>query len=258
MISKYAGIKPVRATDDVIYVIDLALSVSKQTEGVFDITFKPLGYLWNVKDIKKPPEYAEIQKALGLIDYRDVVVDKDNKTIFLKRLGMSIGLDGIAKGYAAGKAAKKMEEHGIHNFIINAGGDLYYSGKKNRKYWTCGIRNPDSKDDSIVKKFEIRSNCAVATSGDYEKFFVFEGVRYHHIIDPRTGYPGVGVRSVTVFSEDPALADAYATSFFLLGYEKSLKITNEKQDVAFVMIDKDGKILKSNNISRFAEDITGH
>ncbi|MEA2014807.1 MAG: FAD:protein FMN transferase [Thermodesulfobacteriota bacterium] len=255
LITRYAGVRPVAVTDEIIAVVEKALIISEQTGGEFDISFKPLGNLWDVMNRKKPPEDSQIKKILGLVDYKNILLDKVNKTIFLKKPGMAIGLGGIAKGYALGRAVEKITEAGIRNFIIDAGGDLYFSGNRNGKAWSCGIKDPDNTAN-ILLRFWIKSDCAVVTSGNYERFFIFEDKKYHHIIDPRMGYPGTGVKSVTVFAKDPALADAYATSFFLLGYDRSLKIISKNKDLAFIMIGGDGSILKSGNISSFAGFIT--
>ena len=253
LIARFAGIRPVKVSNDVADIIARSLVISRQTGGAFDISFKPLGHLWNVGKRKVPPGNSEIQNARKLVDYQKIILNKIKETVFLKQSGMSIGLGGIAKGYAAGKIADKMREAGINNFIINAGGDLYFSGTKAEKAWTCGIKEPDDSDN-IVSRFKIKTDCAVATSGNYERFFTYKGKRYHHIIDPRTGYPAAGMKSVTVFSRNPACADAYATSFFILGYEKSLRIVQGGgQNIAFIMIDENNRILKSRNISTFAE-----
>ncbi|MBU2531083.1 MAG: FAD:protein FMN transferase, partial [Elusimicrobia bacterium] len=211
-----SGIKPVAITPDIARVVDMALDISHENDGAFDISFKPLGRLWNIKKRKIPPTKNEIEKALAYVNYTNIILDKKNMTLFLKLKGMHIGLGGIAKGYAAGKAGDILKLAGIKNFIINAGGDLFVSGNKDGEYWTSGIKNP--KGDMFLK-FKVKTDCAVVTSGDYERFFIYKGKKYHHIINVRTGYPAEGLKSVTVISENPALADAYATSFFILGYD---------------------------------------
>ena len=237
-----SGIKPVAITDDIANVIDTALDISNESGGAFDLSFKPLGRLWNIKKRKIPPTKNEIEKALAFVNYKNIILDKKNMTLFLKLKGMYVGLGSIAKGYAAGKAGDVLRLAGINDFIINAGGDLFVSGTKNGKHWTSGIKNP--KGDFFLK-FKIKNNCAVVTSGDYERFFMYKGKKYHHIIDVRTGYPAYGLKSVTVISENPALADAYSTTFFIVGYEKALEIVKKKKGLNFIMVDDKGKILKS-------------
>ena len=249
---KNAGIKPIIAPPDLFHVIVLADKISKETAGVFDISFKPLGWLWNVKHRKIPPSDKEIKKALKQVNYKNIILNRIKKTLFLKQKGMHIGLGGIAKGYAAKEAANILKDSGIKNFIINAGGDLFVEGKKGSKYWTSGIKNPNNKR-KIFLKFRIKKSGAVVTSGDYERYFKHKGKKYHHIIDPRTGYPATGIKSVTVFSADPTIADAYATSFFILGYERSLEITKKHKDLAFIMVDENNKIFKSPHLTKYIE-----
>ncbi|MCK5583334.1 MAG: FAD:protein FMN transferase, partial [Elusimicrobiales bacterium] len=153
-----AGIKPVAITYDIVRVINMALKVSNESGGAFDISFKPLGRLWNIKKRKIPPSKKEIEKALAFVNYKNIILDKKFMTLFLKKKGMRIGLGGIAKGYAAGKAGDILKRAGINDFIINAGGDLFVSGNKNGKHWTSGVKNP--KDDLFLK-FKIKNDCAV-------------------------------------------------------------------------------------------------
>lgn len=245
-----AGLKPVKITPDIARVVELALGISEETQGAFDISFKPLGKVWNVKKRKVPPAEEDIEKALALVDYRDVVLDKKNMTLFLKRKGMSIGLGGVAKGYAAGKAGDVLKKAGLKDFVVDAGGDLFFSGSKGGEPWTSGIKDPEG---GLFLKFRVKRECAVVTSGGYENFFIYEGRKYHHIIDTGTGYPAEGPESITVFAEDPASADAYATSFFVLGYEKSLEIVRNVKGAGFIMVDRDGSVLKSPGIEKYME-----
>jgi thiamine biosynthesis lipoprotein len=253
--ARFAGRKAVPVSEEIVAVIDLSLAVSRQTGGAFDISFKPLGLLWRVEKRKEPPREEEIRAALRLVDYRDIVLDKGRRTLFLKRPGMAVGLGAIAKGYAAGRAARKMAEGGIRDFIIDAGGDLYFSGSKGGKAWTCGIQDPDRRGEQLIR-LKVKTDCAVVTSGDYERYFDFQGRRYHHIIDTRTGYPATGTRSVTVLARDPAVADAYATSFFILGPVKAAEIAGRNPGVAFILIDNRGKVWRGGPIDEFVEEGT--
>jgi len=252
--ARFAGQKAVPVSDEVIAVIDLSLAISRQTSGAFDISFKPLGRLWRVEKRKEPPREEEIRAALRLVDYRDIVLDKERRTLFLKRPGMAVGLGGIAKGFAAGRAARKMAEGGIRDFIIDAGGDLYFSGNRGGKPWTCGIQDPDRRGEQTIR-LKVRTDCAVVTSGDYERYFDFQGRRYHHIIDTRSGYPATGTRSVTVLARDPAVADAYATSFFILGPAKAAEIAGRTQGVAFILIDDRGKVWRGGPLHEFVKEM---
>lgn len=252
LVNKNAGIKPVKITDEILEVVGTALEISAQTGGVFDISFGPFGKLWNIKHRKAPPSKKEIEETKKLVNYKNIVLDEKNKTLFLTEKNMSIGLGGIAKGYAAQKASEILIKNGIKNFIVNAGGDLYFKGAKNKASWTSAIKDPDGKPANLLT-FKVKTDMAVVTSGDYERFFIYKGKKYHHIINPNTGYPAEGIKSITVFAADPALADGYATAFFVLGYEKSLKITEKNTDIAFIMIDNKNCILKSPNVGRFVE-----
>jgi len=249
-----AGKISVSVPDDVLAVLDCAHNVSETTGGAFDITFKPLGKLWDVTNRVSPPAEDAVQRARSYVDYHRVRIDHEHRLLFLEKSGMAIGLGGIAKGFAARRAATMLRSAGIENFIINAGGDLFFSGRKGDAPWTCGVRNPVDPAH-LIRRFSILSDCAVATSGDYEKYFIYEGIRYHHIINPRTGYPARGMKSVTVFAGDPAVADAYATAFFILGIKKASAIVSTQPDLAFVMIDDDNRIHTSETLDTFAEEI---
>lgn len=251
--ARLAGREAVPVSDELAALIDLSLDVSRRTGGAFDISFKPLGRLWNVQARKEPPAEEEIQAARRLVDYRNVVLDRQRRTLYLKRKGMAVGLGGIAKGYAAGRAARKMAEGGIQNFIIDAGGDLYLSGSKDGQAWTCGIQNPDGGSEPLLR-LRVRTDCAVVTSGDYERYFEYRGKRYHHIIDTSTGYPATGARSVTVMAKDPAVADAFATAFFVLGPERSAAIAGRIPGLAFILIDAKKKAWRGGPLAEFIEE----
>jgi thiamine biosynthesis lipoprotein len=252
--ARFAGQKGVAVSAEIVAVVELALDVSRRTGGVFDISFKPLGRLWRVEKRTEPPPEAEIRAALRLVDYRKVALDRERRTLFLTQPGMAVGLGAIAKGYAAGRAARKMAEGGVRDFIIDAGGDLYLSGSRGDRAWTCGIQNPDRPGEQIMR-LKLRTDCAVVTSGDYERYFEFQGKRYHHIIDTRTGYPATGARSVTVMARDPAVADAYATAFLILGPRKAAEIAGQLPGVAFILIDREGKIWRGGPVADFVEEM---
>lgn len=249
-----AGQQAVSLPDETLALIDLSLSVSRETGGVFDISFKPLGRLWKVEAGRTPPDGKAIRAAQRLVDYRQIELDRTRKTILLRKPGMAIGLGAIAKGYAAGRAAQVLRSQGIGNLIVDAGGDLYFSGTRGGEAWICGIRDPDGKPDPILR-LRVRKDCAIVTSGDYERYFEYQGKRYHHIIDPRTGAPSEGMKSVTVLAADPAVADAYATAFFILGPAASERIVRRIPGVAYLLIDRAGKIWRGGPIADFAVEI---
>ncbi|MCG8343065.1 MAG: FAD:protein FMN transferase [Chlorobiales bacterium] len=208
-----------------------------------------------MKERTSPPPPDSIRATLKHVDYTQIELDTLQNTLFLKKQGMEIGFGGIAKGYAAFRAGEVLEKYGIADYIINAGGDLYVKGKKGDRRWTSEIKDPDSKQKKPLLAFSVIKACGIATSGDYESFFVHEGTRYHHIIDLSTGYPARGAKSVTVFSEDPSKADAYATAFFILGHEHALRIVEQNPSLAFILIDDKDTIHKSPNIDEFIEEL---
>ena len=250
-VNRNAGLGRVKVPEAVVTVTQKALDIADVTDGAFDVTFKPIGRLWNVKERTSPPPADSIKRVLRLVDYKQIDLDTLRNTLFLRKTGMEIGFGGIAKGYAAYHAGKALEKYGINNYIINAGGDLYVKGKKGDRRWTSGIQNPDRGQQKTLLAFSIVKPCGIATSGDYESYFIHEGTRYHHIIDLATGYPARGVKSFTVFSEDPAKADAYSTAFFILGHEKALRIVKQDPSLAFILIDDKDRIFKSPNIEEF-------
>ena len=254
-VNRKAGRERVEVPEAVVTVTQKALDIAEVTDGAFDVTFKPIGRLWNIKERTSPPTPDSIRAALSQADYTQIELDTLQNTLFLKKQGMEIGFGGIAKGYAAFRAGEVLEAYGITNYIINAGGDLYIKGKKGDRRWTSGIKDPEAKQQKPLLAFSVIKACGIATSGDYESFFVHEGIRYHHIINLKTGYPARGVKSVTVFSEDPSKADAYATAFFILGHKHALRIVEQDPSLAFILIDAKDGIFKSPNIGEFIEEI---
>ncbi|MBM3162298.1 MAG: FAD:protein FMN transferase [Chlorobi bacterium] len=259
LVNKNAGTGKVSVPGPVVTVTRKSIAIARATNGAFDVTFRPLGRLWDIKNRKIPPPADSIAAIRRLVDYRQIELDTLRSTIFLKKAGMEIGFGGIAKGYAAWKAGELLKSRGIDHFIINAGGDLYVHGNKNGQYWSSGIKDPDNQTagGKPVVSFRILKPCGIATSGNYENFFLWQGKRYHHIIDPQTGYPAEGLKSATVFSGDPAKADAYATAFFILGYEKALQIIRKDPAVAFILIDRKNRILLSPNLGRYIAPMNG-
>jgi thiamine biosynthesis lipoprotein len=249
-VNQLAGVKSVKVPQETLEVLKVAEQISNFSNGAFDISFKPLGRLWNVKKRKQPPTETEIQKVLKLVGHKSIELNKEKSEVFLKKKGMSIGLGGIAKGYAAKKAGKILEKNDFKNYIVDAGGDLYLAGTKNGAPWVTGVKDPN-KGGKLIKKIAIKKNSAVVTSGIYERFFEYEGKKYHHIIDVRTGYPAKGAKSVTVVSEDPTYADAMATTFLIVGPKAASEIVKTKKDLAFFMIDSNDQIHESENFSDF-------
>ena len=248
-INRMAGKEAVRVDKELFDLIVRCKKISDLTQGAFDISFGSIDKgIWKFDgSMEQWPDSQTIQKSIGLINYRNIVLNEKGQSVFLKDSGMRIGFGAIGKGYAAGVASNLLKSEGIESGVVNAGGDLYCWGSMaNKKPWTIAIANPDSKNEAI-SQIEI-SDMAVVTSGNYEKFIEYNGVRYCHIIDPRTGYPVKQLKSVTIICQDPELADALATSVFVLGPDIGLDLINQMNQVDCIIIDEDERILSSNKI----------
>ena len=224
MINLKAGVEEVKVSGDSLYVIDESLSYSRLSDGAFDITVGPLIELWGFNGGKrKVPRKSTIKKALALINYRKVTINREKSTVKLERRGMKIDLGAIAKGYAVDRMIAVLESKGIKEALVNAGGDIYALGNPaGKSAWEIGIRNPRKRSE-IIDVIKVKDK-AVATSGDYEQFFFAAGRRYSHIMDPRTGLPASGVVSVTVIAQTAMAADALSTTLFVLGKEEGDKL----------------------------------
>ncbi|MCL4457621.1 MAG: FAD:protein FMN transferase [Nitrospirae bacterium] len=241
-INRYAGNKPVRVSPETTEIIEKALYVSENTEGAFDVTVGPLVRLWNFQK-KIIPDRAIVKEKLKLVGYKNIVIDKEASTVFLKTKGMQIDLGGIIKGYAADKAVEILKQQGIMAGIVAVAGDIKTFGiKPDGSLWNVGIQNPrqQTDKDEILATVGL-SDMAISTSGDYQKFFIKDGRRYHHLLNPKTGYPDSECRSVTVIAKDAAFTDAFATGIFVLGAQKGMDVLN-RLNLDGVIIDKDGKI----------------
>jgi len=235
-----AGKKPVAVSQETLDVIERALDISKKSGGVFDITVGAFHGLWKFDEDMDGslPDPKEVKKRLALIGYKDVVVDKKKKTVFLKRKGMSITLGGIANGFAVDKCVALLKAAGFNDFMVQAGGDMYISGKKGNDPWVVGIRDPRGTDLFAGMPIE---NHSFSTSGDYERGFVKEGVRYHHILDPRDGQPAHASRSVTIKAKDAYTADAWSKVMFILGWKAGLDIIKKYKLTDFEVVWVDDK-----------------
>ncbi|TDP57397.1 thiamine biosynthesis lipoprotein [Flavobacterium dankookense] len=249
-INENAGIKPIEVDNEVFELIKRCQFISKITQGAFDISYGSLDKrFWNF-DLKMTslPEPETAKKAVALINYENILLDENNKTVFLKNKGMRIGFGGIGKGYAAEMAKKKLIENNVLNGIVNASGDLSAWGfQENGEAWTIGVADPNQKK-SIFSTFKI-TNKAVATSGNYEKFIVIDNKRYSHTIDPKTGYPISGIKSVTILADNAEIADALATPVTVMGIEVGLNFINQLKTIGCIIIDDNDKTYFSKNIT---------
>src|SRR4030042_353101 len=214
-LNRSAGKDWVKVYPETFDVIQRSQKISGLSEGAFDITIAPLTQLWRkARERGVPPPSEEVKKILGLVNFKHLLIRPDGK-VFLKKKGMAIDLGGIAKGYAVDRAFEILTSLGYKNLIVNAGGDLRTGGLKYNELWAVGIQNPRSAE-KVMATISV-SDSAVATSGDYEKFFFHQGKRYHHILNPKTGFPADGCQSVTILSKNGMTADGLATAFFFLG-----------------------------------------
>lgn len=243
-----AGIKPVKVDRELYELIERAASISKLTDGAFDITYASMDRIWKFDgSMKTMPSKEEITQSVEKVGYQNIELNELERTVYLKRKGMKIGFGAIGKGYAADKAKELLISKGAISGIINASGDMNTWGKQpNGKEWKVAITNPLDKE-KVYALLPI-TNGAVVTSGDYEKFVVFNDKRYSHIIDPRTGYPSSGIISVTVFAPKAELADALATSIFVMGTSAGIDRINQLPNIECIIIDNAGNISFSNNI----------
>lgn len=245
-INRSAGKEWVKVSPETMEVIKKAQEISELSEGGFDITVGPLTELWRkAREKKTPPSIEDVKGKLDLVNFKNIGIDPEGK-VLLKKEGMAIDLGGIAKGYGVDRAFDVLMSLGYKNLIVNAGGDLRVGGLKNNQPWSIGIQNP-RESQKLLARISV-SDMAVATSGDYEKFFIYEGKRYHHIFNPRDGFPTEGCQSVTILYKDGMTADALATAVFVLGPEKGYALCQKLDGVECLIVDKEGKIIFSPSL----------
>jgi thiamine biosynthesis lipoprotein len=248
-INDQAGIRPVKIDREVLLLISRANKISAITDGAFDITYGSIDKsLWNFDlNMTSLPDKETALKSVDLINYRHVLIDDGKCTVMLKNKGMRIGFGGIGKGYAADKARQILQNLGIKSGIVNAAGDLITWGEQlNGSAWTIGIADPDQSGRPF-SSLNI-SNMAIATSGNYEKFVIIDGKRYSHTIDPKTGLPVSGIKSVSILCPSAELADALATPVIVMGVKVGLNLINQLHHVECVIIDDRDKLYTSKNI----------
>jgi thiamine biosynthesis lipoprotein len=245
-----AGKAPVRVGPETFAVVKEALHTSEISEGTFDITFEGLHGLWKFdEDLDPhPPTPAQVKAKLPLVGYKHVRLDESAQTVFLDKDGVKISLGGIAKGYAVDHASKVLLDGGITSFFVQAGGDLYTHGlKPDGTEWQAGIRDPRGKDGSYFAMLPVTDH-AFSTAGDYERSYVIDGKRYHHIIDPRTGFPATASRSVTIWAPSAFLADAIDDAVFILGPTKGLALVESLEGVGAVILDDKNNLYVSKRL----------
>jgi thiamine biosynthesis lipoprotein len=239
-----AGERAVPVSRDVIAVLQAARQISEWTGGKFDVTFGALSDLWRFDHDQdnKLPDMAEVRRRLPLIDYHQLEIDDRAGTAFLRKRGMRAHLGGIGKGYAIDRAIAILHRRGLKDFLIQAGGDLYAAGQKDGQPWRLGIQDPRGSPGRVFATLDV-SDATFSTSGDYERFFFDNGRRYHHIIDPATGEPAAGCRSVTIVADGATLADGLSTGVFLLGPDAGLALLARLPNVDGVIVTSTNQVL---------------
>ena len=246
-INKNAGIKPVKVHDDVYYVIEKAKHFATISDGAYEPTIGPLVDLWNItgtdeKERSTIPSEAEIKEKMALVNYKGLQLMEGN-SVYLNRKGMKIDLGGIVKGYAADEMKRIFLENGVKSAIIDLGGNIYaIGGKKNSNMWKIGIQDPFDITGNYIGIINIKDK-SIVTSGDYERYFMYKGERYHHIIDSKTGYPSKNeVAGVSIISDKSINGDALSTALFILGVDKGTELIKKLGDVDAIFITKQKEI----------------
>ena len=247
-INQQAGKTPVPVGRELFWVIQRSLFLSDLSGGAFDISFASVGKLWNFREGVLPTPEA-IKAQLPFVNYRKIQLDGGKSTVYLPDSRMEIGLGGIGKGYAMDRAMAVLIDHGIRNAMVMAGGDTLIRGKKGDENWKVGLRDPN-KEDGILAVLPLEDQ-AISTSGDYERFFIKDGVRYHHILDPKTGYPAKLCRSVSVLAPDATTSDALTKPVFILGPQKGLEFIERLDGVEAIIVDDRGMIHLSSGLAGY-------
>jgi len=244
-----AGIKPVKVDQELLLLTERAINLSKITNGAFDISFAAMDKIWKFDgSMKEMPSPETIKKSVEKVGYQNIIIDKEKSTIYLKLKGMKIGFGALGEGYAADKCREMMLARGIKAGIVNASGDMSTWGRHpNGKNWEIGITNP-MKEDTIFAIVPMKQN-AIVTSGSYRKFVEFNGKRYAHIINPKTGYPATGLISVTIMGPSAEVANGLSTSTMVLGPDEGKKLIEKFPDYSYLMVTDEGEFLVSKNNS---------
>jgi thiamine biosynthesis lipoprotein len=244
-VNAHAYERPVQVDADIIDVVLKAQHYSELSNGAFDITYASVGYLYDYRAHQHPTD-AQIQAALPGVDYRSLQVDPQARTIRFLKPGMRIDLGGIAKGWSVDRGIEILREAGIEHAMVNAGGDTALLGDRRGKPWIVGIRDP-RQDGKVVARIPLQDE-AISTSGDYERYFEEDGVRYHHILVPGTGKSPDAVRSVTVIGANATHTDGLTKTVFILGVERGMEFVRRVGGIEAVIVDRDGKVYYSDGL----------
>lgn len=247
-VNQNAGMAPVKVSREVFELVERSIKISKLTNGAFDISYASMDKIWKFDgSMKEMPTEEAIKNSVAKVGYHNILLNEKELTVFLKNKGMKLGLGGIGQGYIADQIKALLIQNGCKSGIVNVSGDIFAWGKQpDGKPWTVAIVNPMNKN-KVFATFPLEDS-AVETSGSYEKFVTFNGKRYTHIIDPRTGYPATGIVSVSVFAKTTELADALATGIFVLGVDVGLDLVNQLKGIECIIVDDRGVVHSSENI----------
>lgn len=244
-INRQASSAPIGVGAELHGLIGRAIELSITTEGAFDITYESVGYLYDFR-ARQHPDARSIAARLDAIDYRAVQLTSEPREVRFSKPGMRLNLGGIAKGYAVERGAALLRAAGVRHAVVSAGGDTRVLGDRRGQPWMVGIRNP-RKEGSVVTRLPLVDE-AISTSGDYERFFIEQGVRFHHIINPATGMPSIGVRSATVVGPDATTTDALSTAIFVLGVARGLAVIETLAAYEAVIVDHKGQLFYSDGL----------
>ncbi len=247
LVNSRAAEVPVTVDADLFGLLETALDYSRVTEGAFDITYASVGYLYDYRRHIKPSD-AAIAAALPAVDYRHVLLDPKTRSVRFSQPGVRIDLGGIAKGWAVDRGIELLRKAGVQRAFVTAGGDTRIIGDRFGQPWMVGIRDPRAEDKVVVRVPLV--DAALSTSGDYERFFEADGVRYHHILSPATGRPASAVRSVTIIGPSATRTDGLSKTIFVLGIERGMQVLDRAGDVDAIAIDRDGRVYYSKGLAK--------
>ena len=245
-VNRNAGIRPIKVDPEVFEITKKAIWFSEISDGAFDISIVAMDKVWKFDgSMEKIPSKAAIRKSIKKVNYKNIILDSKNSTIFLSKKGMKIGFGSIGKGYAADKGRELMQSLGVQSGIINAAGDISTWGRQlDGQPWRIGVNNPFETGETI-EILEFSTNKAVTTSGNYEKYAEIDNKRYSHIINPKTGYPSTQISSVTIVGENAEMCNGFSTSMMVLDLKKGLKLIKKYPDFQYIILTNKGEIIKS-------------
>ncbi|HEY0685998.1 MAG TPA: FAD:protein FMN transferase [Steroidobacter sp.] len=246
IVNARAAQEPIKISAELFDLLNTSLEYSRITDGAFDVTYASVGYMYDFRKHVRPDE-KQIAAALPGINYRHVELDRKNSTVHFARPGVRVDLGGIGKGHAVDRGIAVLQARGIDHALVTAGGDSRIIGDRFGKPWVVGIRHPDRKDE-VIARIPLE-DAALSTSGDYERYFDENGVRYHHIIDPKTGHSASKVRSATIIGPTATRTDGLSKTAFVLGPEKAIEIYNRLDDIDAVLVTPEGKVLYTKGLA---------